>query len=198
MITAEFLKQFCAAKDTKYVLSRPIVYEYEGRNYTYATDGHRLMIVDGILKDCTPADNAPKIGAFLKVEPQGAIVNTTALKEFLQCGQPTTDTCKECDGSGETRCICHRCDDEHIAVCDCAGERIRLVRKGRLGIATINRCLLADMVADIEDETVLLHIPNREDAIHLFATDRHICVMPMRDEPNDRSLPTFEVPEHAR
>lgn len=199
MITAEFLKQFCAYEDSKYILARPVVTTINGKDYTFATDGHRIMIVDGIVDGCETG-KGPNIASFL-IERQGVPVNTKALQVFLECGKPTTEPCRDCRG---TRKVDHRCDCQYCSRTrqdDCGCEGRRLVKRGYLGTAMFNRCLLADMVADIEDGTVTLYVPDSEAPIHLFASDRHILVMPMRDTltPEERrTLPIFEVLEHAQ
>lgn len=38
------------------------------------------------------------------------------------------EACDECDGNGEVKCTCSRCDDEHTAVCEeCSGTGINNV-----------------------------------------------------------------------
>lgn len=42
--TAEFLQQFTSRQKSKYLLDRPVVGTVDGKECTYATDGHRIRL----------------------------------------------------------------------------------------------------------------------------------------------------------
>lgn len=191
--TAEFLQQFTSRQESKYIPSHPVVKTVDGKEYTYATDGHRIMILDGALEGVERSDKGPNISTFVSVGPQGIPVNTAILKGFLSCGQPTTEDCQKCDG-GTLSCTCAQCDNHHESECGCGGFPVRLKRPVLFNDVGLNSCLLADMVADIEDETVLIHVENETKPIHVFASDRHIMVMPLGYiDKTDKKIPRLEI-----
>lgn len=196
-MTKESLQRFCVQGDgksswrtrgAKYLLEQPYLFTHPktGKSYTFATDGHRMVIVDGHLEGCERDAKAPNIESFI-VEPAGALVDTSTLKTFLECDKPSLSEFKcqnpGCD-EGVVQCICPKCNHEHEAQCsECGGtprKTIQLVKHGWLGHCPLNRALLTDAVADVADESVRVLLPDDPTrVIHLFASDRHIAVMPM-------------------
>ena len=157
-IDAAFLKQFCS-EDTGYSLSKPHVFVHPdtGRKYSYGTDGHRLVIVDGAIEGCSDYQEL-NIAKFL-IEPCGIEVQCEALKAFLECDKPTTGPCTVCDGSGMEPhdCNCIFCERDEIR-CGCKGRPERILNYGWLGVAGINRALFVDALRDVTDETVRIQI----------------------------------------
>ena len=174
-IDAAFLKQFCS-EDTGYSLSKPHVFVHPetGRKYSYGTDGHRLVIVDGAIEGCNDYQEF-NIAKFL-IEPCGIEVPCVELKAFLECDNP----CTVCGGKGMKphNCNCELCQVGEIK-CGCDGRPQRFPNYGWLGIAGINRALLSDVLRDVSDETVRIQITGPDDCIHIFASDRHVAVMPV-------------------
>lgn len=181
IIDAAFLKQFCAVEDTKYVYATPGIFTTkDGRKVSYGTDGHQIVMVHGELKGCTPREK-PGI-EFAIIEPQGVEVLAADLKAFLECDKPTTQKCEECGGSGERdhECNCEYCHTR-TEECGCDGLSVRIVNPGYLGIARLNRALLADVLRDVTDETVRVHVVGKESAVFVFTSEFWAGVMPMRD-----------------
>ena len=191
MISADWLKRFCGQGmdlDQPHVFTHPDTDE----QFTYATDGHRMVIIRGVIEGCTPSQE-PNIKRFL-IDPCGVKVETAALQAFLGCGKPTTRPCGKCD-QGVRTCNCPGCDQSpHDYKCACGGRQARLLNHGWLGIAPINRALLAEMMKDVSAETVLVQIKSPDGPIHVLADDRRMVVMPMRDDHHDfKTAPHFPI-----
>lgn len=195
-IDRAFLKQFChrGKEDSRYALSEPHVFIHPktAKEYSYGTDGHRIVIVKGRVEGCE-AYSKLDIPQFI-IEPAGVVVECSALKTFLCCGDPSTEECVE-EGcvDGWVRRECGHCDVTHQCACSCGGMPIQLVNKGYLGSALLNRALIAPALADVADDAVRVLVTGKETVVHIFASDRHVAVMPMRfdDSPND--TPRFEL-----
>lgn len=197
MIDKAFLQQFCAREASKFNLAEPAIFTHPetGQHYSYGTDGHRMVIAPGSVEGCQPSqlvNIAP-----LLIDPAGVEVNAAALKAFLRCGEPTTRECER-DGciGGSITCVCPQCEDEHETKCACRGLPVRMDSAVWLGGSLLNRALIADALTDITDATVRVWAKDATTVVHLFASDRHIAVMPMYAGGGDyRDVPRFEI-EH--
>ena len=178
MINAEWLKQFCDGQIRDLDQPHVFIHPDTDEQFSYATDGHRMVIVCGVIEGCTPSQE-PNIKGFL-LDPCGVEVETAALQAFLGCGDQTTRPCGKCD-LGVVTCNCPSCETSpHTYKCSCGGKPVLLVNHGLLGIAPINRALLADAIADVTDKTVLVYVAGTDVAVHIFTSDRHVVVMPIR------------------
>jgi hypothetical protein len=190
-----FLQSFCLFDDSgKYALSRPYLYtSKDGRAYTFATDGHRMLIVPGHREGLKPG--GPSIESFL-VEPQGVAVSAKALMDFL--GEAKREPCgvEDCE-DGIVTCVCPTCNNEHTYECGCKGRPILPERKGWLGHVPFNTSLLAEMMKGVTDETVQVYLKSNTAVIHVFASDRHLAVMPMHADGSFKDAPRFEMPTQA-
>ena len=93
--------------------------------WTAATNGWAMA---AIREDLMPLDDegAKRVGPYLGLchpAPDAQPVEIQIMREFLGDYEPPTK-CEECDGSGEVHCTCPRCEDEHLAGCDCDGGTI--------------------------------------------------------------------------
>ena len=199
-MTIDDLKVFCSDSVSKYGLSKPhlFIHPETQRKYSFATDGHRCVIVDGHMDGLE--GGGPNIAMFM-CEPQGVTVDTERLKAFLECDKPTREECRvERCQSGTVYCWCDRCDNEHEYECSCDGKPVKMVNRGWLGPMPINRALLAECVLSVTDATVRILARKVDELFHVFASDRHIVMMPMTDVALDRltqdfkDAPRFELP----
>lgn len=194
MIDKAFLKQFCAREISRFNLNEPAIFTHPetGQQFSYGTDGHRMVIAPGSVEGCEPSQKI-NIASFL-IEPDGVEVDAAALKAFLGCGEPTTRECeREGCNRGSITCVCPKCEDEHETECACRGLPIRLNSAVWLGSSLLNRALIADTLTDVSG-SVRVWAKDATAAIHFFASDRHIVVMPMYEGGGDyRDVPRFDI-----
>ena len=191
MMTTEELKEFCSREDSKYKLSTPHLFVLDGKPYSYAADGHRMVIVNGKREGLDLYPDL-KISKYL-IEPQGVEVNCADLKAFLECDKPLLIPCPHC---AKQSCTCPECGLKHARkpLCAfCEGELVEDVRYGWLGIMLLNRALVAGPMRTCADETVKVYITGEEECFHIFASDRHIVCMPMRESGGQKNAPKFLV-----
>lgn len=114
------------------------VREYQGEQWTFTTNGHRLLAIRGNHREdgATGPEKAPEPSKVLdRLSPEpGVSLSLGVLRAFLgipaadadpctKCGGRGTVPCTECMGAGDTICNCSRCGDEHETECEeCDGD----------------------------------------------------------------------------
>lgn len=128
-ITAEWLKQFCVEEETKFLKPSPYIFTHkDGRRFTVATDGRRMVIVNAMIEGVEER-KSPDVTSFVDVERQGVEVST----------------------------------------------------------------YLADMMRDVEDETVLVHLTGEKMPVYVFTSAATFALMPMHDYGQSNDYPRFAV-----
>jgi hypothetical protein len=193
-MTVEQLRQFCDNAGAKYQLTDPHVFvdRVTEREFTYATDGHRLVAIEGRLEGVDKYQGV-NISSFL-INPCGVQVETAKLKKFLQCDLPTTQKCSKCN-DGLIEVTCEDCTHTHTHSCGCDGKGEPIVRRGVIGYVPFNTCLLAEPMKYVSDETVTVHLTGKETCFYVFASGLRIVIMPMREGGESfKAAPRFEIP----
>lgn len=183
----EWLAQICSRDPNRAWLASPIKAEVDGSPVTIATDGHRMVVVDGHVAEAVaqPAgggDVVPVASAPVKGKPVDAVkFRGWVMLGWLRCRGAKCRvctgsgfvTCLACDGRIRLDCTCH-CGHEHGHQCvDCrggkrpctglaGGARPERDRLGWIGKELFDLDLLAPMVEHVKDKTIWLEVAGQQ------------------------------------
>lgn len=103
-IDTSWLKEVCADPVMRPSLSEPMAFEHDGKTFTVATDGHRLVELpgnDGGFKP-VPGSMMPSLLGVVEPTPDSAVLfDYAALKAFItEEMKDVVRDCLECQGTG--------------------------------------------------------------------------------------------------
>ncbi len=211
-----WIAELCSTDVTRSNLMKPFWDTHEGKAYTIATDGHRMIAIDGQLPD-TAAARVPALTlAFPKKKPDArASVDLGRLRAWASvgwlgckgadcelCRGKRTVACDECGGTGSRDRTCDNCDEIHECVCmecedgthECTGraggERAPM-RRGWLGRGLFDLDLLAPTIGRQTDADVRVEFRGYE--LLIIGAGWRAVIMGIRPGAEDDKWPRFEL-----
>jgi hypothetical protein len=183
------------------VLHNPWLVSLDSESWTAATDGRVQVLVRGAVDGIAPASDHDQkliLNALASTTGDRHPARLAALKDWCgivpipadqtcpDCDGTLEVDCEECDGDGETKCDhcgregeCPECDGRKTFPCEsCVGGKVSVPPESRPGLLfgrTINRTMLARVLAHLDGKTVVV----------TAAKDRILieCATPLGDFP---------------